>query len=217
MVHVSIFCVLVFAGVRSDSVGAHTDIQLGLAPPRKPPQATPQEKTVVPVERNRQIILVDLKKQRVRAFEDGAQVYDFHCSTGRNNATPAGDWSIRQKARYNRALPKYGSVPIPYSLRLDIVKDGKRHLIAIHAFGSVPRYPASHGCIRLRYSDARKLFQWAKVGIPVLIRSHLTDENLETLLDPQTTWGSTPRYQSHSPIGNEHRPGLKRLYSYRVT
>lgn len=114
-------------------------------------------------------IVVDLKNQRVIALEGDKQVYNFHCSTGRHNRTPEGTFNVRQKARYNKALPKYGSVPIPYSLKLDIVKGGRRVYIAIHAFKSVPSYPASHGCIRLRYGDARKLFEWAEAGIPVTI------------------------------------------------
>ena len=116
-----------------------------------------------------QKIVVDLKTQTLVAYSGHEKVYGFNCSTGRNGATPKGEFSVRQKARYNRALPKYGSVPIPFSLRLDIVVKGRRHLIAIHAHNSVPRYPASHGCIRLRHADAKKLFDWAVVGIPVSI------------------------------------------------
>lgn len=115
-------------------------------------------------------IVVDLKTQTLQALMGEEKIYGFNCSTGRNNATPRGSFSVRQKLRFNRALPEYGSVPIPYSLRLDIVVNGRRHLIAIHAHNSVPRYPASHGCIRLRHPDARKLFEWAEVGVPVSIK-----------------------------------------------
>ncbi|MFN8138748.1 MAG: L,D-transpeptidase [Fimbriimonadales bacterium] len=115
-------------------------------------------------------ITIDLKTQTLTAMENGVPVLTFHCSTGRNNGTPAGDWPVRQKLRWNVALPEYNSVPIPYSLRLGIVYKGVRYRIAIHAHNSVPRYPASHGCIRLRYPDARKLFDWAEVGIMVNIR-----------------------------------------------
>ncbi|MBL1150447.1 MAG: L,D-transpeptidase [Armatimonadetes bacterium] len=114
-------------------------------------------------------IEVDIEAQMLRAFEGETLKFEFQCSTGRNNATPVGEWPIRQKRRYNRALPEYGSVPIPWSLCLDIVVNGRRKRIAIHAHKSVPRYPASHGCIRLKYSDAPKLFEWAEVGLVVKI------------------------------------------------
>ena len=114
-------------------------------------------------------ITVDLKTQSITAYQDGEPVYIFICSTGRGGLTPKGIWPVREKRAFNRALPKYGSVPIPWSLRLDIVTKGGRQLIAIHAHNSVPRYPASHGCIRLRYDDARRMFDWADVGVKVTV------------------------------------------------
>lgn len=115
-------------------------------------------------------IFVDLKTQTLTAKEADKRVYVFPCSTGRNNKTPSGEWPIRAKARWNKSLAEYGSVEIPYSLKLDIVQGGRRHLISIHAYRSVPRYPASHGCIRLRAGDAKKLFEWAKVGTVVRVK-----------------------------------------------
>lgn len=115
------------------------------------------------------MIVVDLKSQRLQAVERGEVVLTANCSTGRNNATPAGKFRIREKRRYNRALPQFGSVEIPFSLRLDIVKGGKRRLIAIHAHASVPRSPASHGCIRLKKQNAEKLFGWATLDTWVRI------------------------------------------------
>lgn len=115
-------------------------------------------------------IVVDIRSQKLIAVENGETVMTLLCCTGRNNATPRGAFPIRQKLRYNQALPKYGGAPIPYSLRLDIVKNGRRVPIAIHAYKSVPRVPSSHGCIRLKHADAAKLFQWAEVGLTVTIR-----------------------------------------------
>ncbi|MBV6458317.1 MAG: hypothetical protein HONBIEJF_01444 [Fimbriimonadaceae bacterium] len=115
------------------------------------------------------LIVVDLKTQRLQAIQHGQVVLTANCSTGRNNATPAGTFRVREKRRYNRALPEFGSVEIPYSLRLDIVKGGRRRLIAIHSHPSVPRRPASHGCIRLKKDNAQKLFGWATLDTWVRI------------------------------------------------
>jgi len=110
-------------------------------------------------------IQVSLKEQKLIALEDGKEVMSFQCSTGRNNGTPKGDWPIRDKRVFNRALEEYGGAPIPFSLRLDVIgSSGRRRRIAIHAHRSVPRYPASHGCIRLKKPDAKMLFEWARVG-----------------------------------------------------
>lgn len=43
-----------------------------------------------------------------------------------------------------------------------------RH-ICIHAYDSVPLHPASHGNVRLVTVSAEKLFNWAEVGIPVVV------------------------------------------------
>lgn len=41
--------------------------------------------------------------------------------------------------------------------------------IGLHASGHVPRYPASHGCVRMPPHMARKFFQYARVGMPVRV------------------------------------------------
>jgi lipoprotein-anchoring transpeptidase ErfK/SrfK len=116
------------------------------------------------------LIAVSLKEQKLVALERGEPVMEFFCSTGRRNGTPKGSFPIRDKRIFNRALPEYGGMQIPYSLRLDVLSSsGRRRRIAIHAHPSVPRRPASHGCIRLKKSDAKKLFEWAKVGDVVVV------------------------------------------------
>ncbi|MEK7170809.1 MAG: L,D-transpeptidase [Patescibacteria group bacterium] len=117
-------------------------------------------------------ILVILNQQKLFAIENGQPFYEFHCSTGRRGmTTPTGLTKVRAKLRYNRALPEYGGGAIPYTLRIHSFdpKTKKIRRINIHAYDSVPSYPASHGCIRLSKKDAAKLFGWAEVGIPVAI------------------------------------------------
>lgn len=115
-------------------------------------------------------IQVHLETQTLVALEGQEEVFRFPCSTGKNAGTPPGTWPIKEKVRYNRSLPQYGSIPIPFSLRLDITYRGRKPRIAIHAHKNIPRYPASHGCIRLSHSDAEKLYGWAEVGVPVQIK-----------------------------------------------
>ncbi|HEV2786978.1 MAG TPA: L,D-transpeptidase family protein [Solirubrobacteraceae bacterium] len=38
---------------------------------------------------------------------------------------------------------------------------------AMHGYPSVPTYPASHGCLRVPIPDAKRLFNWIKIGTPV--------------------------------------------------
>jgi len=39
--------------------------------------------------------------------------------------------------------------------------------IAFHAYGSVPAYPASHGCVRMMARDAPLMYAFATYGTPV--------------------------------------------------
>ncbi len=67
------------------------------------------------------------------------------------HATKAGVFSILEKQRYHHSNI-YSGAPMPWMNR--ITWSGT----ALHA-GVVPGYPASHGCIRLPFSFAPKLFQ----------------------------------------------------------
>lgn len=146
-------------------------LTLAITPPSvsQPWWTLPMKQVPSAIAKATRTIRIDLKTQTLTAMESGKVVLTLRCCTGKNNATPKGTFPIRQKLRYNRALPKYGGAPIPYSLRLDIWRKGRRVPIAIHAYKSVPKVPSSHGCIRLTYEDAPKLFAWAEVGVPVTI------------------------------------------------
>jgi hypothetical protein len=43
--------------------------------------------------------------------------------------------------------------------------------VAMH-LGYVPNYPASHGCIRMENGFAQKMYYWADVGTPIIIRGY---------------------------------------------
>ena len=78
-------------------------------------------------------------------------------STGMaGHSTPTGDYPILQKNQWHRSN-LYSNAPMPFMQRL--TWDG----IALHA-GHNPGYPASHGCIRLPYAFAQKLFGMTSLG-----------------------------------------------------
>ena len=109
-------------------------------------------------------IVVDLHKQVAYALEDGNIKFQGKISSGRRGrATPEGDYRILQKKRHHRSnlWPKpNGGAKMPYLLRL--TNTG----IAMH-MGNVSRRAASHGCIRMSPSLARKMYKWARVGTVV--------------------------------------------------
>jgi hypothetical protein len=96
-------------------------------------------------------IVVSLPQQRAYVFRRGALVAAAPVSTGRRgHPTPIGTFRILQKQVHHRSNI-YSNAPMPYMQRLT------SYGIALHA-GHLPGYPASHGCIRLPWGFAKKLY-----------------------------------------------------------
>jgi peptidoglycan hydrolase-like protein with peptidoglycan-binding domain len=107
-------------------------------------------------------LIVSLNKQRVDVYRGMTLVTSSQVSTGKpGHATKAGVFSILEKQRYHYSN-MYGGAPMPWMNR--ITWSGT----ALHA-GVVPGYPASHGCIRLPYSFAPRLFKITTVGAQVIV------------------------------------------------
>jgi len=115
-------------------------------PPTPPPPPTPEQAL-----KKGTLIVVSLPSQRLYAFKDGAEWDSTPVSTGRRGyGTPAGTFPILQKQVHHRSRT-YNNASMPYMQRL--TWSG----VALHA-GHVPGYPASHGCIRLPWDFARRLY-----------------------------------------------------------
>lgn len=127
-------------------------------------------------------IVVSLEKQHMYVYQGTEQVFSSRVSTGkRGHSTPAGIYSILEKRRWHRSNI-YNNAPMPFMQRL--TWSG----IALHASGHVPRYPASHGCIRLPSRSASALFNKTDVGGHVIVtRGDTTPRPIAhaNLLQPQ--------------------------------
>jgi lipoprotein-anchoring transpeptidase ErfK/SrfK len=107
-------------------------------------------------------LVVSLSKQKVDIYRGTTLVTSSKVSTGmRGYATKAGVFSILEKKRMHHSN-LYSGAPMPYMQRM--TWSGT----ALHA-GVVPGYPASHGCIRLPFSFAPKLFGITTVGEHVVV------------------------------------------------
>lgn len=108
---------------------------------------------------------VNLSEQRLRAWQGGRLVLETHISSGRNGRTPSGSFRAgpyKARMHYSRL---YDNAPMPWSVQVS----GN---VFIHGFSSVPRYPASHGCVRVPLDEgnpARFFYEWIDVGTPVRI------------------------------------------------
>lgn len=100
---------------------------------------------------------IDLSRQQMKVYVDGAQRYVWRVSTARRGyVTPVGSYrAVRlEKSWYSR---KYDNSPMPHSI---FFKGG----YAIHGTYSIKSLgtPASHGCVRLHPDNAATLFSLAK-------------------------------------------------------
>jgi hypothetical protein len=106
---------------------------------------------------------ISLASQEVKLIKDGVPVFNTTCSTGRGGryATRTGDYVITDKDRYH--VSTLYKVQMPYFMRLSCFDFGMHE-------GYVPRYPASHGCIRLPGDAARKFFDELPIGTLVSVK-----------------------------------------------
>ena len=120
-------------------------------------------------------VLVDISEQNMYVYEDDVLVYSFVSSTGMNNATSVGTFSVLEKipnaygATWNIWMPNWLGIYWSGSLQN-----------GIHALPILPNgatlwagylgVPISYGCVVLGTYEAQLLYDWADVGTPVEIR-----------------------------------------------
>ncbi|MDI9641446.1 L,D-transpeptidase family protein [Kamptonema cortianum] len=121
---------------------------------------------------------ISLSEQRLLAFQGDRLVLDTNISSGKpGHRTPTGYFKAGPEKSRMRYSSKYDNSPMPYALQVN----GD---IFIHGYTSVPKYPASHGCIRMPLTGrnaARHLFEWVEVGISVAIVSEWSDRSADLM------------------------------------
>lgn len=145
-------------------------------------------------------IIVSLPDQRVSLYESAELIARSSVSTGiQHHPTPVGVFSVISKQRWHRSNI-YSGAPMPYMQR--ITWSG----IALHA-GVVPRYPASHGCIRLTNDFATRLWHLTKRGTRVIIAPddvqpvEIANPRLFKRRAPSTSPGSQLTTDSGNSVG----------------
>jgi hypothetical protein len=106
--------------------------------------------------------IVSLRSQQVTIYDADGWIMRAPVSSGQNGReTPAGVFSVIQKdADHHSNL--YDDAFMPHMER--ITWSG----IALHG-GPLPGYAASHGCVRMPYGFAERLFEKTQLGMRVII------------------------------------------------
>jgi hypothetical protein len=106
--------------------------------------------------------IVSLRNQRITVYDANGWILRAPVSSGqKGRETPAGIFSVIQKeAEHHSNL--YDDAYMPHMQR--ITWSG----IALHG-GPLPGHPASHGCVRMPYDFAKRLFGLTKLGMRVIV------------------------------------------------
>src|SRR6202521_33827 len=106
--------------------------------------------------------VVSLRNQRITVYDANGWIVRAPVSSGqKGRETPAAIFSVIQKeAEHYSNL--YDDAYMPHMQR--ITWSG----IALHG-GPLPGHPASHGCVRMPYDFAERLFDATKLGRRVII------------------------------------------------
>ena len=106
--------------------------------------------------------IVSIESQQVTFYDADGWILRAPVSTGTADyETPAGIFAIVQKKKDHRSN-MYDDAWMPHMQR--ITWNG----IALHG-GSLPGYAASHGCVRLPFGFAERLFDKTRIGMRVII------------------------------------------------
>jgi hypothetical protein len=106
--------------------------------------------------------IVALHEQRITVYDANGWILRAPVSSGQGGReTPAGIFSVIQKEAEHYSN-MYDDAYMPHMQRL--TWSG----IAIHG-GPLPGYPASHGCVRMPYGFAQRLFEATRLGMRVIV------------------------------------------------
>ncbi len=115
-------------------------------------------------------IEINLARQQLSYFLGGVRLGEFAVSSGKNNSTQRGSFTIANKA------PKTWS---PYGLWMPYWLGIKNTRLGIHELPIWPNgyregsdhlgKPVSHGCVRLGIGPAKIIYDWAETGTPIII------------------------------------------------
>ena len=145
------------------------------------------------LDRSNTSIEIDLQRQRGYLLYDKDWVaMDYPISTGQSSfPTPRGNFTILQKIRSDKRSNLYGKIydadgNVVHSdadIDRDKIPPGGKFVgasmkywmritwsgVGMHQ-GIVPRYPASHGCIRTYHKAVPIVYDHVNIGTPVVVR-----------------------------------------------
>lgn len=132
-----------------------------------------RESSLGPLYRVKTHLVVNRSRQQATLSKAGRKIWSAPVGIGKSSTpTPKGDFWIREKFKTGDSGGTYGPMAFGtsnYSVLSDWPGGG---VIGIHGTdqpGLIPGRP-SHGCIRVRNDDLKKLWKRLPIGTPLLIK-----------------------------------------------
>ena len=127
------------------------------------PHPAQQKEAIAPREAGEPIMaIVSIKTQQVTFYDADGWILRAPVSTGlKDRETPAGVFAVIEKDKDHHSS-MYDDAWMPNMQR--ITWNG----VALHG-GPLPGYAASHGCVRMPFGFAEKLFEKTRIGMRVII------------------------------------------------
>ncbi|HEV7819564.1 MAG TPA: L,D-transpeptidase family protein, partial [Burkholderiales bacterium] len=126
------------------------------------PAPPPKEATAPRVAGEPIMAIVSIKSQQVTFYDADGWIVRAPVSTGvKGRETPAGIFAVIEKDKDHHST-MYDDAWMPNMQR--ITWNG----VALHG-GPLPGYAASHGCVRMPFGFAEKLFDKTRIGMRVII------------------------------------------------
>ncbi len=145
------------AALTALTAASPADAAANQARPVRPTEATAPRDAGEPI-----MAIVSIKSQQVTIYDADGWILRAPVSTGvKGRETPAGVFALIEKDKDHHST-MYDDAWMPNMQR--ITWNG----IALHG-GPLPGYAASHGCIRMPYGFAEKLFDKTQIGMRVII------------------------------------------------
>jgi chemotaxis protein histidine kinase CheA len=157
---VTLAAVAALAALTADATARQARPAHAAARPARPAQTT--EATAPRAAGEPIMAIVSIKSQQVTFYDADGWILRAPVSTGtKGRETPAGIFAVLQKDKDHHSS-LYDDAWMPNMQR--ITWNG----IALHG-GPLPGYAASHGCVRMPYGFAEKLFDKTRIGMRVII------------------------------------------------
>ena len=149
--------------------------------------------------------IVSIKSQQVTFYDADGWILRAPVSTGTTEyETPAGVFAIVQKKKDHRSN-MYDDAWMPHMQR--ITWNG----IALHG-GPLPGHAASHGCVRLPFGFAERLFEKTRIGMRVIIapndKTPVPFSHRRYWCRTRRRWRLRRRGRSPSRVRRRRPPGL---------